>query len=321
MGRHLAYAVSAEGTLHCVQLEDGRPLWRRALYEEYDLPLGAFAVAASPLLEGHRLIFNLGAAERDAGVIALHEATGTTLWTSTDHRASCATPVPATIHGRRYVFVMTFEGLVALDPATGRRYWTVEHRPKAPDSINATSPLVLGDRVIAVTGPGPGAVCVRVLPDGGHEEVWRDRSVLDSQFNNLVGIGDYFFGYSARRQGGATFRCVRADDGKLCWKWSSSLDRGCVLAVDGHFLLWGEHGHLASLEVDFTEPRVRALTSEPLLETPCYSSPALNNGLLYVRNEARLTCFDLRGGGRESDKVTASRPSAADLVRLRQPTR
>jgi len=31
-----------------------------------------------------------------------------------------------------------------------------------------------------------------------------------------------------------------------------------------------------------------------LLDKPCWAPPALANGLLYVRNETRLVCLDLR---------------------------
>ncbi|MCO6457216.1 MAG: PQQ-like beta-propeller repeat protein [Pirellulaceae bacterium] len=296
------YAVSAEGCLHCVRRDDGRIEWRRPLYEEYGVKLGAFAVAASPLVDGPRLIFNLGAGDRGAGIIALDKLTGQTLWTATDHAASCATPCAATLHGRRLVFVVTYEGLVALESETGRVLWQIEHRPKAPDSINATSPLVVGDRVVMVSGPGPGALVVRVLADGQYEELWRDRRVLDSQFNNLVCVGDHLYGFSSKRQDGATFRCVELDTGRLRWHWVSDLARGCVLAVDGHFLLWGEHGHLAALEIDTTRPLVRSLTTSPLLETPCYSAPALHRGLLFVRNEQKLVCLNLR---RETAELTS----------------
>jgi outer membrane protein assembly factor BamB len=289
------YAVGAEGQIHCLRTSDGALVWRRPLYQEFGVPLGDFAVAASPLLDGNRLIFNLGATDKQAGIIALDKQTGETLWTATDHGASCATPCAATVHGRRTALVVTFEGLVAVESQLGSVLWSLPHRPKSPDSINATSPLVVGDRVVMVTGPGPGAVCVRMLAGGGHEVLWQDRRVLDSQFNNMVCVDGCLYGFGSRRQGGAPLRCVDLETGRLRWSWSSPIERGCILAADGHFILWGEHGHLASLKIDSERPIVRALTEEPLLETPCYSAPALQHGLLYVRNEQTLRCYDLRG--------------------------
>jgi hypothetical protein len=183
---------------------------------------------------------------------------------------------------------------VALDPQDGSVFWSIEQRPKAPDSLNATSPVVSGDRVLMVTGPGPGALCVRVLPGGGYEEMWRDRRVLDSQFNPLVCTGGYIYGYTSSRHGGAVLRCVEVATGRMCWEWDSPLDRGTMLAADGKLILLGEHGHLAAVALDPHQARVVAPLIEPILAAPCYSTPALHRGRLYVRNEAALLALDLR---------------------------
>jgi outer membrane protein assembly factor BamB len=288
------YAVGAEGVLHCLRADNGELIWRRNLSEEYAVAEGLFGVGSSPLLEDGKLIFNLGAADRDAGIIALDAATGRTLWTATDHHAGYATPIAATIHGRRLLFVVTCEGLVALDPADGRVLWQLDHQPQAPDSVNATSPIVQGDLVLMVTGPGPGSLCLRVKPDGGCHEQWRDRRVLDSQFNPLAALGGYVFGFTSSRQGGASLRCVELATGRLCWSWDSQLDRGTLLAADGKLILLGEHGHLAALAADPRQPRLLSMTPEPLLAAPCYSAPALFRGRLYLRNERTLLCLDLR---------------------------
>jgi outer membrane protein assembly factor BamB len=288
------FAVSAEGTMRCLQLADGELIWQRELCKECQVEEGLFAVGATPLMDEGRLIFPLGADQRDAGIIALDARTGETLWTATDHRAGYATPIAATIQGRRRVFVVTFEGLVALDPSDGRVWWTIDHRPKSPDSVNATSPVVYDDLVLMVTGPGPGSVCVRVLADGGYEEVWRDRRVLDSQFNPLVCLRGYVFGFTSRRQGGATLRCIELATGKMRWERQSELDRGTLLSADGKLIALGEHGHLAALAADPDSTLPLCMTAEPLLAAPCYSAPALHRGRLYLRNEHELLCLELR---------------------------
>lgn len=290
--------VSAQGVMSCVRLDDGQLIWRRALHEEYPVEPWLFPVGASPLVEGGGVYFALGSIAGEAGVIALRVSDGATLWTATAHGPSYATPILAEMHGTRYLFTPTAEGLVSLDPDNGHVHWLYPMKRGSPDACNATSPVVFGDTVIMVTGPGPGAACLRVLPGGAYRRVWRDRRVLDSQFNTLFPVGDYLYGYTATKQGGATFRCVHAGAGDLQWQHYSDLGRGSGLRVGGHFLLWGEAGHLASVEVRSDKPVEKAVTAEPLLDPPCYASPALLNGLLYLRNEGTLVCLDLRAGRR-----------------------
>ncbi len=192
------------------------------------------------------------------------------------------------------MLVPTDRSLVSVDPSDGSVRWSVEHFCRSPDSTNATSPIVWNDLVLAVTGPGPGSLCLQLLPNGSYEEVWRDRRVLDSQFNSLMCIDGFAYGFSSKGQGGSSFRCVEIATGKLMWKWSSDLGRGQGLAVDGQFILLGEFGHLASLEVDPNRPVVLGQTDDPFLKAPCYSSPALADGRLYLRNERRLISINVQ---------------------------
>ena len=288
------YTLGAEGEFVCLD-GAGRLIWRRSLAREYHVPEALFGVGGSPLLEGDRLILNLGGQNPAAGIIAIDKQSGETLWTATDHAASYSTPVAATIHGRRMVFLLTDFGLVALDPADGRVWWSLPFRSRIPDSPNATSPLVSGDTVLVSMGNGLGSLAARVLPDGSCEELWRDRRVLDSQWNNLIAVDGFVYGYSSARAMGENFRCVELATGRLCWKWRSELRRGASLAVDGHFILWGEYGHLGSMKIDPVAPRLVSMTAKPLLERPCYTVPIVYRGRLYLRNETTLLCLDLRG--------------------------
>ena len=285
-------AIGAEGLVHAVSLSDGSKIWGRDLHKDYQVEEGLFAAGATPLLVEGRLIICLGGLEKEAGIVALDVETGGTLWTATDHRASYAMPCFSRIHGQDYVFALTFEGLVALNPETGEIYWEYAIRPKAPDSVNATSPQTVDDLVLVVTGPGPGSVCLRILEDGTYEEVWRDRRVLDSQFNSLLLYDGCVFGFTAKRQGGSQFRCVDLQSGKLRWKFSSKLERGSVLGADGFLFLLGENGHLASMKLDREKATLISM-SDPILRSPCYSAIALYKRHLYVRNEHRLLCLDI----------------------------
>jgi outer membrane protein assembly factor BamB len=283
------YAIGAAGVVHCLDRRDGKPRWRRALHDDFDVPADPFGTPASPLLEGDRLILNLGG-RPGAGIIALDKRTGDTLWTATDDEAGYATPTPGAIHGRRYVFVFTRSGLVALEPA-GRVAWSIPFRANNPEHVNATSPVVDGD-IVFVSGYALGNLAVRVLPDGGHEELWRDvGGALDSQYNNLVAWRGCAFGFSSRDN---SLRCLDLATGNLRWRFKSELGRGATLAADGRLLVVGEFGCLASLELDTAEARLVAMSEEPVFSNRGFTAPALSDGLLFVRADTELACVDLR---------------------------
>lgn len=287
------YTLGAQWQARRLDLETGNVIWQRDLSKDYEVEQGLFGFGPGTVIDGDRLIFNLGAA--DAGVVALDTATGQTVWASGRDRMGYTTPRLATVHGKRYAMVLTFEGLQALDPATGEQRFFFPFTNKVPLSVAATSPVVWGDRVLLVTGPGPGAVCLRVLPDGsGCEEVWRDRRAIDSQWNTLMRVGGVLYGFTSKRRT-TSFRAVDLEQGEVLWSWTTELERGTALRSRRAMVLWGEHGHLAFLDIDPDEPSPRWASDGPLLATPTYSSPALDSGLLLLRNEGTLMCLSLRG--------------------------
>ncbi|MEM1304845.1 MAG: PQQ-binding-like beta-propeller repeat protein, partial [Planctomycetota bacterium] len=89
------YTLGAQWQARCLDLTTGSVVWRRDLAADYDVEEGLFGFGPGLLIDGGRMIFNLGAA--DAGVIALDAATGGTLWTSGRDRAGYTMPRVATV--------------------------------------------------------------------------------------------------------------------------------------------------------------------------------------------------------------------------------
>ncbi|TWT86081.1 outer membrane biogenesis protein BamB [Neorhodopirellula pilleata] len=292
--RRRVFVVSGEGRLSCVELDTGEHVWTRDFPTEYELEPGEFPVGATPFLDGNRLIHNLGAGEKGAGIVALDAENGATLWEATDHGAAYCSPLVAKIHDQRFLFVFTDRGLVCLDPDTGIKDWEYPHFSRAPLSYNAVSPLVFQDKVLIVTGPGPGAVCVQIKQDRTFEEVWKNRRVINCQYNTLMLRDGLVYSFTSAGQGGAELRCVEFATGKLRWRYHSVLRRGQGLIAGDALLLLGERGHLASLACTPDEPRVLSFTQEPLMSDPCYCSPALSNGILFLKDEERVVALDVR---------------------------
>jgi len=286
-------AVGATGQLVCLDTATGRCLWRRDLRREFDQPRGPYGFGSGLLVDEDRVLLNVGAGQRDAGVVAFDLATGETRWTATDHGAAFTTPRIVGSGASRRVVVLTDRGLVALEPETGRECWFCEHHSRVTDTINAVSPLVQGSRVLLVAGPGAGAVCLEAAAES-YRVVWRDRRVLDSIFNTLVADRGRVFGFGALRQGGATLRRLDLATGRLDWQVASEIDRGQALAVDGRLVIVGEYGHLGRLGLDDPTGNSLEVSAHPVLPSPCYSAPALHHGRLLIRNETRLVCYDLR---------------------------
>jgi outer membrane protein assembly factor BamB len=291
------YAWGAEGRLHCLDAQRGTLVWSRGLHDDYVVEPARFPVASSPLLMSDRVILNLGSQAAAAGILALDKNTGATIWTATQDGASHATPVAATVHGREYVFVWTAQHLTALDPQSGHVWFQIPYSAKDPGTLHATSPIVHGD-VVLVSGYQLGCLAIRVLPDGGYQELWRGSpTVLDSHYNNLICQDGCVFGFGTY---GGGLRCVDLATGQLRWTSKSRLRNAASIAVGDRLLLFDERGRLGAVRATAEGCESLAATRQGLLAGRCFSAPALSAGRLYLRNESELICLDLRLSSRSS---------------------
>ena len=187
----LVYIFGAEGMLHCVRAEDGELVWKVDTAKRFGVVQNFFGVGSTPVVEGELLLVMIGGSPPESqgagrfgmdrvvgngtGVVAFDKRTGEVKYAITDELASYSTPQLATIAGRRWCFVLARGGLVGFDPASGEVDFHYPWRARLHDSVNASTPVVVGNEVFISETYGPGSSLLRVEPGGG-EVVWRDPS-------------------------------------------------------------------------------------------------------------------------------------------------
>ncbi len=282
------WTLGPGGRLLCLRLSDGKKLWQRALLEDYEVPASYFGVGTSPLLEGDLLLINVGSPA--AGIVAFHKDTGREAWHATDHQASYASPVAATIDGVRHVFFFTREGLVSLDPASGTVRFAKHWRSRMDASVNAASPVVFDGHVFLSACYRTGAVLLKVHKDRV-DEVWHNDRSLSCHFSTPVYLEGHLYGFEGRQEEGARLRCIEARTGKVCWT-QEGYGCGSMILADGRLIVLSEGGELALLKPD--PGRYQELARAAVLGRPCRAHLALSEGKLYARDDRKLVCWDLR---------------------------
>ena len=282
------YTFGAEGQLHAVDLAKGTRLWSEDTMKRFGVPKGFFGAAGSPLVEGGRVIANIGGDK--AGIVAFEAKTGKVLWTATDDDASYSSGVAATIAGRRSGVFLTRDSLVGLDPASGAVQFQRRWRARLAASVNAATPIVVGDQIFVSAQYGPGAGVLRV---NGSQlvDVWTSDEVLSNHYATSVFYNGHLYGFHGRQEFGPSFRAVEFQTGMV--KWSQEQFRaGSVLLAGDRLLITREGGELilAPASPQAFKPMARA----QVLQGVVRPYPALADGLLYVRNENTLICLDLR---------------------------
>src|SRR5438445_5359015 len=199
------YTLGADGRLHCLTLDKGEKVCERSLHTDYKVRKGFFGVATSPVVKGDKLLINVGG--KNAGIVAFDKNTGKELWRATDHDASYSSPVAATIDGSRHVFFFTREGIVSVDPNDGSIRFSKRWRSRINASVNAATPLVVGDEVFFSASYDTGAILVRVHKNG-FDEVWKHDESMSNHYNTCVYHAGHLYGIDGRQEQGARLRCV-----------------------------------------------------------------------------------------------------------------
>lgn len=287
------YTFGAEGMLNCWDLATGKNLWRVDTKDQFTAAKGFFGLACSPLVEGDAVIVNIGGG-KGAGVVAFDKTSGKPIWKATDDEASYSSPVAATFDGKRYVLVFNRDGLVALDPKNGNVFFHFHWRSRTRESVNAATPLVIGDDVFLSASYGTGAALLR-FKESGPEPIWSGDDILSNHYATSVYHGGFLFGYDGRQEMTPRLRCVELKTGKVRWS-QDDFGAGTLMLAGDRLLILTEKGELilAPASPNGFTPISRA----QILPFNSRAYPALANGLYYARSKDKLVCADLRASQR-----------------------
>jgi outer membrane protein assembly factor BamB len=282
------YTLSPGGRLLCLKLADGEKVWQRRLLNDYSVPRSYFGVGTSPILEDGKLLVNVGA--RDAGIVAFDKDSGKEVWKATEDGASYSSPVAATIDGARHVVFFTRQGIVSLDPAKGNVRFHKRWRSRMDASVNAATPVVLGDCLFFTACYETGAILFRAKKDG-IEELWSNDRSLSCHFGTPVYHERHLYGFDGRQETGTEFRCVEAKTGKVLWS-KEGFGCGSMILAEGNLFVLSESGDLVLVECKSDKYREKARAA--VLTGPCRAQMALANGRLYARDNRKLVCCNLK---------------------------
>jgi len=307
------YTLGVEGRLRCHRVDDGAILWEIDTTERFGVVKNFFGVGSTPVVEGDLLIAQIGGSPPDSpkihsgevksngsAVVAFDKFTGEVRYAIGEDLASYAAVKLATIGERQWGLVFARGGLLGFEPSSGAIDFHYPWRSKVLESVNASTPVVVGDRVLISETYGPGASLLALRPQG-YEVLWEDSKrrdkTLECHWNTPVHEDGVVYASSGRNPGNAELRAVELATGKVLWS-EPGLQRSSLLSVDGHFVVLSEDGVLRLLAHDKQSYRSLGeidlrLGGRKLLLAPAWNAPVLAHGILYVQGKDRLVAVEL----------------------------
>jgi len=283
----VVYAYGAEGVLTAIELATGKRLWQVAAHQKFKSPKGWFGSAGSPLVEGGKVLVNVGG--EGAGIVAFDAATGNVAWKATSDEASYSSPSAVTIGGARHVLFLTRSELVDLDPANGQIRFTMPFKSRSSASVTAATPLAIGNLVFVSASYGVGAALLEV--NGSQfRKIWANDDSMSNHYSTCVYANGILYGFHGRQEEGQELHAIELKTGKIMW----SVERfgaGTVTLAGNRLLIVRENGELTVAPA--TSKEFRPSESAKILSGVIRAYPAIADGRLYARNEHTLIAVRL----------------------------
>jgi outer membrane protein assembly factor BamB len=295
---------------------DGKELWKVDTREKYHFQQNFFGVGSVPVVDGSLLIVPVGGSAKGprppdfrdvkpngTGLVAFNKLTGEVKYAIGDELASYSSPIVTVLNGKKTALYFSRAALIGFDPQTGETAFRYPWRAKIEESVNASNPVVIGDKVLLSECYGPGSVLLD-LKGWNTKEIWSDASKdrLDKSllchWNTPIHVNGFLYGCSGRHDNDADLRCVEVATGDV--KWTKRRTFRCTLLhVDNHFVCLSEYGLLSLLKVNPEKYEEVSRYEVPELEYPCWAPPVLSNGILYLRGKGKLVALELIPGGKK----------------------
>ncbi len=282
-----SYVFAYFGTegLYCYDFS-GKLIWKATPGQLATFGMGP---GTSPVLFENTVVLQC---DEDNGeksfIIALDKKTGKEVWkTPRKVQASWATPLVVRTAQRAELITSGNELIISYDPKTGKELW----RTKGHESNAIATPVAGGGMVFVYAGfPVKKTFAIKLGASGdltGSKDIVWQYDKGTAYVPSSILYGDYLYLMSDR----GIITCLDAKTGKIVYEGGrvpipATLTASPV-AFDGKLLLTSEDGDTFVIKAG---PKHEVIATNSMAE-PVYASPAISDGMIFIRGEKNLYCI------------------------------
>jgi outer membrane protein assembly factor BamB len=254
-------------------------------------PIAAFGMGTgtSPVLFDNTVILQC---DEDNGeksfIVALDKKTGKEVW-KTPRKVQASWSTPLIVRGPQRTEMITSgnELIISYDPKTGKELW----RTKGHESNAIATPLA-GNGMVFVYAGSPVKKTIAIAL-GGSGDLSDSKSIVwqydkgTAYVPSSILYGEYLYLLSDR----GIITCLEAKSGKIVYEGGRipipATFTASPVAFDGKILLLSEDGDTFVIKAG---PKHEVLATNSIAE-PVYASPAISDGMIFIRGEQNLYCI------------------------------
>ena len=283
------YMLSATGNLVCMNTTDGKIIWSKDLFKDFDGRQITWGLAETVVVDGDKLYCTPGGVKNN--VIALNRNTGNLIWTSPGmgDKAAYCTPLLVNIGSRKLLVTMTAANIIGIDATTGKMLWNYGHITQY--GVHANTPLYFEKGLFCFSGYKTGGVKLSLSADGS--KVTKDwfSKTLDSRIGGAVLVNGYIYGSGDMNS--SAWQCLDWKTGEQKYA-SKELTKGNVIYADGMLYCYSDKGDLALVEATPTAFKIVSNIKVTAGSDQHWAHSVINNGDLYVRHGKSLIAYKIK---------------------------
>lgn len=287
------YALETMGTLVCLNAKTGKLIWKVNYVDDFGGVVPRWGFAESVLVDGDKVVCTPGGPK--GTVVALDKMTGRTLWASKlGDKASYSSLVKVSHEGVEQYAGFTSDAVVGVGAADGKPLWRYTKPAHQADwgDVNVMVPVWSDGMVFASSGykTGGGMARIKKTATGFKaEEVWFSDAMINHH-GGVILLDGKLYGCSDPKN----LKCMDLSTGKVLWE-TKEAGKCCVLYADGMLYCRSEKGPISLVKATPKGFQLQGQFDQPnRSKEPSWTHPVISNGLLYIRDQGLLLCYDVR---------------------------
>ena len=303
------YAVSSDGQIVCLNREDGSVAWSRNFKDWGGKMMSGWGFSESPLVDGDVVVCTPGG--RNGMIVALNKKTGDEIWATTmptygqenglngkalKDGAGYASVVISHGAGVKQYIQLVGRGLIGVRADNGKLLWRYDQ--VANGTANIPTAIVDGDLVFTSTAYGTGAALLKLEADGdgvvAKEQYWLDGNEFQNKHGGMTLIDGHI--YCGHGNGPGLPICLNMKTGNVTWGPERAAGKGesSLVAADGHIVWRRDDGTVILTKVNPASMEVVSTFKPAYQKGKTWAHPVIANGKLYLREQDKLMCYQLR---------------------------
>jgi outer membrane protein assembly factor BamB len=283
----LAYLLTGNGRLVCLDLKSGQEKWIKDLFTQLDGANITWGVTESLLVEGNVLFCTPGG--KINNVVALNRMTGDLIWScpGLGELSAYCTPLLVKLPARQLLVTHTASHVLGIDASNGKLLWNFGHPNQW--SVHPNTPLYADGKIFVFSGYGQGGEMLRLSADGSAvTQEWAVKG-FDSRMGGAVLMNGYIYGSGDTDR---NWQCIDWKTGEKKYS-SSAVGKGAVIAVNDKLVGYSEKGELFLATADPAALTVLSKTKVSLGSEQHWAHPVVDKGILYLRHGNVLIAYKI----------------------------